>query len=88
MIVSTTANASGAAVLRVRDTAPRQRDATAAEPLRTAPGERSRPALSHPDFAAAKALVADNQAQFHIREAPATGTLIEIAFAKPRAMTG
>lgn len=87
VIVSTTVDASGAAVLRVRDTAPRQSGATTAEPPR-ASAERPRSEPPHADFAAAKALAADNQAQFHIREAPLTGTLIEIAFAKPRAMTG
>jgi signal transduction histidine kinase len=87
VIVSTTADASGAAVLRVRDTAPRQSGATTAEPPR-ASAERPRSDPPHAEFAAAKALAADNQAQFHIREAPLTGTLIEIAFAKPRAMTG
>ena len=87
VIVSTTVDASGAAVLRVRDTAPRQSGVTTAEPPR-ASAERPRSDPPHADFTAAKALAADNQAQFHIREAPLTGTLIEIAFAKPRAMTG
>lgn len=87
VIVSTTVDASGTAVLRVRDTAPRQSGGAAAEPPR-ASAERPRGDPPHADFAAAKALAADNQAQFHIREAPLTGTLIEIAFAKPRAMTG
>jgi PAS domain S-box-containing protein len=87
VIVSTTVDASGAAVLRVRDTAPRSSGAPAAEPPR-ASAERPRSEPPHAEFAATKALAADNQAQFHIREAPLTGTLIEIAFAKPRAMTG
>lgn len=88
VIVSTTADAAGTAVLRVRDTAPGHGGADSAEPPRAPPGERSRTGPPHLDFAAAKALAEDNHAQFHIREAPSSGTLIEIAFASPRAMTG
>jgi PAS domain S-box-containing protein len=87
VIVSTALSDFGEVVLRVRDTGHGLNDnevAAAMEPFRTqAPSDQA------PDsgvrLCLTKALVEANRAQFHIRTAPHSGTLIEVVFAMAQA---
>ncbi|CAN5315041.1 PAS domain S-box protein [soil metagenome] len=84
VIVSTALSDFGEVVLRVRDTGHRLNDdelAAAMQPFRTsAPTDRS-PETSGVSLSLTKALVEANRAQFHIKSAPHSGTLIEVVFA-------
>jgi signal transduction histidine kinase len=83
VIVSTALTDFGEVVLRVRDTGQGLNDtevAAAMEPFRNvAPSEQASDsqALS---LSLTKALVEANRAQFHIRTAPHSGTLVEVVF--------
>jgi PAS domain S-box-containing protein len=83
VIVSTALSDFGEVVLRVRDTGHRLNDdelAAAMQPFRTpAPTDRLSEA-SGVSLSLTKALVEANRAQFHIKSAPASGTLIEVVF--------
>ncbi|ABD06179.1 PAS/PAC sensor signal transduction histidine kinase [Rhodopseudomonas palustris HaA2] len=82
VIVSTALSDFGEVVLRVRDTGHRLNDseiAAALQPFSTpAPSERSE--ASGVSLSLTKALVEANRAQFHIKSAPQSGTLIEVVF--------
>ncbi|HTO66141.1 MAG TPA: PAS domain-containing protein [Bradyrhizobium sp.] len=82
VIVSTALTDFGEVVLRVRDTGHglNQGEVTAAlEPFRNgAPSEQA--SSSAVNLSLTKALVEANRAQFHIRTAPQSGTLIEVVF--------
>jgi PAS domain S-box-containing protein len=82
VIVSTALSDFGEVVLRVRDTGARLNDdelAAALQPFRSpAPGDRSE--ASGVSLSLTKALVEANRAQFHIKSAPQSGTLIEVVF--------
>ncbi|WP_322513910.1 PAS domain-containing protein [Rhodopseudomonas palustris] len=82
VIVSTALSDFGEVVLRVRDTGHRLNDdeiAAALQPFNTpAPSERSE--ASGVSLSLTKALVEANRAQFHIKSAPQSGTLIEVVF--------
>ncbi|NVN88110.1 MAG: PAS domain-containing protein [Rhodopseudomonas sp.] len=82
VIVSTALNDFGEVVLRVRDTGHRLNDdelAAAMQPFRTpAPSDLSE--ASGANLALTKALVEANRAQFQIKSAPHSGTLIEVVF--------
>jgi signal transduction histidine kinase len=87
VIVSTALSDFGEVVLRVRDTGHGLNDnevAAAMEPFRT-----QVPSDQAPDsgvrLCLTKALVEANRAQFHIRTAPHSGTLIEVVFAMAQA---
>ncbi|MET0219935.1 MAG: PAS domain-containing sensor histidine kinase, partial [Tardiphaga sp.] len=83
VIVSTALSDFGDVVLRVRDTGHGLNDyelAAAMEPFRhTALTEKS-PEGSGVSLSLTRALVEANHARFHIKTAPSTGTLIEVAF--------
>ncbi|MBI5131763.1 MAG: PAS domain-containing protein [Rhodopseudomonas palustris] len=83
VIVSTALSDFGEVVLRVRDTGHRLNDdeiAAALQPFATpAPSDRSE--ASGVSLSLTKALVEANRAQFHIKSAPQSGTLIEVVFA-------
>ncbi|MBB5047425.1 PAS domain S-box-containing protein [Rhodopseudomonas rhenobacensis] len=85
VIVSTALSDFGDVVLRVRDTGSRLNEhelAAAMQPFRTAaPSDRSTeaPGVS---LSLTKALVEANRAQFHIKTAPHSGTLIEVIFSE------
>lgn len=83
VIVSTALSDFGEVVLRVRDTGHRLNDdelAAALQPFSTpAPSDRSEAAGV--SLSLTKALVEANRAQFHIKSAPQSGTLIEVVFA-------
>lgn len=82
VIVSTALSDFGEVVLRVRDTGHGLNDnevAAAMEPFRTqGPGDRSD--SSGVSLSLTKALVEANRAQFQIKTAPHSGTLIEVVF--------
>ncbi|MCG6204992.1 PAS domain-containing protein [Rhodopseudomonas sp. HC1] len=82
VIVSTALSDFGEVVLRVRDTGHRLNDdelAAALQPFSTpAPSDRSEAAGV--SLSLTKALVEANRAQFHIKSAPQSGTLIEVVF--------
>ncbi|MGP9813841.1 PAS domain-containing protein [Rhodopseudomonas sp. NSM] len=82
VIVSTALSDFGEVVLRVRDTGHRLNDdeiAAALQPFSTpAPSDRSE--ASGVSLSLTKALVEANRAQFHIKSAPQSGTLIEVVF--------
>jgi len=82
VIVSTALSDFGEVVLRVRDTGHRLNDdeiAAALQPFNTpAPSDRSE--ASGVSLSLTKALVEANRAQFHIKSAPQSGTLIEVVF--------
>ncbi len=82
VIVSTALSDFGEVVLRVRDTGHRLNDdelAAALQPFSTpAPSDRSEAAGV--SLSLTKALVEANHAQFHIKSAPQSGTLIEVVF--------
>jgi PAS domain S-box-containing protein len=87
VIVSTALSDFGEVVLRVRDTGHGLNDnevAAAMEPFRTQvpPDQGSDSGVS---LCLTKALVEANRAQFHIKTAPHSGTLIEVVFAQAMA---
>jgi len=87
VIVSTALSDFGEVVLRVRDTGQGMDDnevAAALEPFRTAPPSDRTSEGSAVSLSLTKALVEANRAQFNIRSAPRSGTLIEVVF--PHAM--
>jgi PAS domain S-box-containing protein len=87
VIVSTALSDFGEVVLRVRDTGQGMNDdevAAALEPFRTAPPSDQTSEGSAVSLSLTKALVEANRAQFKIRSAPQSGTLIEVVF--PHAM--
>jgi signal transduction histidine kinase len=87
VIVSTALSDFGEVVLRVRDTGQGLNDnevAAALEPFRTAPPSDQTSEGSAVSLSLTKALVEANRAQFNIRSAPQSGTLIEVVF--PHAM--
>jgi PAS domain S-box-containing protein len=82
VIVSTALTDFGEVVLRVRDNGHglNQGDVAAAlEPFRNPPSEQTS-GSSAVNLSLTKALVEANRAQFHIRTAPQSGTLIEVVF--------
>lgn len=83
VIVSTALSDLGEVVLRVRDTGHGLTDsevAAAMEPFRTqAPSDQASDS-SGVSLSLTKALVEANRAQFHIKSAPRSGTLIEVVF--------
>ena len=84
VIVSTALSDLGHVVLRVRDTGHGLNDneiAQAMEPFRTrAPTDRG-PDTAAVNLSLTRALVEANRAQFNIKTAPQSGTLIEVVFA-------
>ena len=84
VIVSTALSDKGHVVLRVRDTGHGLNDneiAEAMEPFRTrAPSDRG-PETAGVNLSLTRALVEANRAQFNIKTAPQSGTLIEVVFA-------
>ena len=89
VIVSTATTDFGDIVLRVRDTGPGLNDneiAAAMAPFRT-PGASDQTADgSVVNLSLTKALVEANRAQFHIKTAPHSGTLIEVVFSHASAI--
>ncbi len=89
VIVSTATTDFGDIVLRVRDTGPGLNDneiAAAMAPFRT-PGASDQTADSSAvNLSLTKALVEANRAQFHIKTAPHSGTLIEVVFSHASAI--
>jgi PAS domain S-box-containing protein len=86
VIVSTAISDFGEVVLRVRDTGHGLNDqevAAALEPFRsqTAPSEQA-PDGAGLSLSLTKALVEANRAQFHIKAAPKSGTLMEVVFSR------
>jgi PAS domain S-box-containing protein len=83
VIVSTATTDSGDVVLRIRDTGHGLNDneiAAAMEPFRTrAPADRG-PDTAAVNLSLTRALVEANRAQFNIKTAPQSGTLVEIVF--------
>jgi PAS domain S-box-containing protein len=87
VIVSTALSDFGEVVLRVRDTGHGLNDrelAAALEPFRTQPPSDQASEGTAVSLSLTKALVEANRAQFNIRSAPHTGTMIEVVF--PHAM--
>ena len=87
VIVSTALSDFGEVVLRVRDTGQGLNDnevAAALEPFRNQPPSDQTSEGSAVSLSLTKALVEANRAQFNIRSAPLSGTLIEVVF--PHAM--
>ena len=87
VIVSTALSDLGHVILRVRDTGHGLNDneiAQAMEPFRTrAPTDRG-PETAAVNLSLTRALVEANRAQFNIKTAPQSGTLIEVVFAPAR----
>jgi PAS domain S-box-containing protein len=85
VIVSTALSDFGEVVLRVRDTGHALNDqevAAALEPFRSqAPSEHASDS-SGLSLSLTKALVEANRAQFHIKAAPKSGTLMEVVFSR------
>ena len=82
VIVSTALSDLGEIVLRVRDTGPGLNEkevAAAMEPFRQAPSDQALDG-SAVNLSLTKALVEANRAQFRIKTAPHSGTLIEVVF--------
>ena len=87
VIVSTAVSDFGEVVLRVRDTGHGLNDselAAALEPFRNQPPADHASEGSAVSLSMTKALVEANRAQFNIRSAPQSGTMIEVVF--PHAM--
>jgi len=88
VIVSTALSDFGEVVLRVRDTGHGLNDqevAAALEPFRSrAPSEQASDSAG-PNLSLTKALVEANRAQFHIKAAAKSGTLIEVVFSRAMA---
>ena len=89
VIVSTALSDFGEVVLRVRDTGPGLNDnevAAALEPFRTAPpSDQSSDNSSGVNLSLTKALVEANRAQFNLKSAANTGTLVEVVFSRAMA---
>ena len=89
VIVSTATTDFGDIVLRVRDTGPGLNDneiAAAMAPFRTQGASDQTADGSVVNLSLTKALVEANRAQFHIKTAPHSGTLIEIVFSHASAI--
>ncbi|MGN6284232.1 MAG: PAS domain S-box protein [Afipia sp.] len=87
VIVSTAVTDFGDVVLRVRDTGHGLNDneiAAAMAPFRT-PAAADSIGESGSNLSLTKALVEANRAQFHIKSAPNSGTLVEVVFARENA---
>ncbi len=88
VIVSTALSDFGEVVLRVRDTGHGLNDnevAAAMEPFRTQPPSDQVPENSGVSLSLTKALVEANRAQFQIKTAPHSGTLVEVVFSQAMA---
>jgi signal transduction histidine kinase len=88
VIVSTALSDFGEVVLRVRDTGHGLNDnevAAAMEPFRTHPPSDQTSDSSGVSLSLTKALVEANRAQFHIKTAAHSGTLIEVLFSQATA---
>lgn len=89
VIVSTATTDFGDIVLRVRDTGPGLNDneiAAAMAPFRTTGASDQTADSSAVNLSLTKALVEANRAQFHIKTAPHSGTLIEVVFSHASAI--
>lgn len=89
VIVSTATTDFGDIVLRVRDTGPGLNDneiAAAMAPFRTTGASDQTADGSVVNLSLTKALVEANRAQFHIKTAPHSGTLIEVVFSHASAI--
>ena len=85
VIVSTATSDFGEVVLRVRDTGHGLNDqavAAALEPFRATAGAEQGHDGSGLSLSLTKALVEANRAQFHIKAAPKSGTLLEVVFSR------
>jgi signal transduction histidine kinase len=83
VIVSTALSDFGEVVLRVRDTGHGLNEselAAALEPFRNQPPSDQASEGSAVSLSLTKALVEANRAQFNIRSAPQSGTMIEVVF--------
>ncbi len=88
VIVSTAVTDFGDVVMRVRDTGHGLNDneiAAAMAPFRT-PAAPDSIGESGSNLSLTKALVEANRAQFHIKSAPNSGTLVEVVFARENAV--
>jgi len=88
VIVSTATTDFGDIVLRVRDTGPGLNDneiAAAMAPFRTDASDQTADGAAV-NLSLTKALVEANRAQFHIKTAPHSGTLIEVVFSHASAI--
>jgi PAS domain S-box-containing protein len=89
VIVSTALSDFGEVVLRVRDTGPGLNDnevAAALEPFRTSPpSDQSSDNASGVSLSLTKALVEANRAQFNLKSAANSGTLVEVVFSRAMA---
>ncbi|WP_257166521.1 PAS domain S-box protein [Bradyrhizobium sp. SRS-191] len=85
VIVSTATSDFGEVVLRVRDTGHGLNDqavAAALEPFRAAAGAELSSEGAGLSLSLTKALVEANRAQFHVKAAPKSGTLMEVVFSR------
>jgi signal transduction histidine kinase len=90
VIVSTALSDFGEVILRVRDTGHGLNEgevAAALEPFRTSPPSDQGAENSGIHLSLTKALAEANRAQFHIKTAARSGTLIELVFARALART-
>ncbi len=90
VIVSTALSDFGEVILRVRDTGHGLNEgevAAALEPFRTSPPSDQGAENSGIQLSLTKALAEANRAQFHIKTAARSGTLIELVFARALART-
>jgi PAS domain S-box-containing protein len=88
VIVSTALSDFGEVVLRVRDTGPGLNDnevAAALEPFRTPPPSDQASDNSGVSLSLTKALVEANRAQFNLKSAAHSGTLVEVVFSRAMA---
>jgi PAS domain S-box-containing protein len=88
VIVSTALSDFGEVMLRVRDTGPGLNDnevAAALEPFRTPPPSDQSSAAAPVSLSLTKALVEANRAQFNLKSAAHSGTLVEIVFSRAMA---
>jgi PAS domain S-box-containing protein len=88
VIVSTALSDFGEVVLRVRDTGPGLNDnevAEALEPFRTSAPSDQASETSGVSLSLTKALVEANRAQFNLKSAAHTGTLVEVVFSRAMA---
>jgi PAS domain S-box-containing protein len=88
VIVSTALSDFGEVVLRVRDTGPGLNDnevAAALEPFRTPPPTDKASEASGVSLSLTKALVEANRAQFNLKSAANSGTLVEVVFSRAMA---
>jgi PAS domain S-box-containing protein len=90
VIVSTALSDFGEVVLRVRDTGAGLNDnevAAALEPFRTPPPSDQASEHSRVNLSLTKALVEANRAQFNLKSAAHSGTLVEVVFSRAMART-